>query len=140
MRIKNIHIENFRCFTTLDSLFEKFNSLVGENGTGKTAVLEAINLALSPAFVASRIDEQDFNNQDLGDIKIRIIFDETFIAKLSDGYATQDVPCTGVELLVKRRSQAAPGKALSEEFVVTHYVVPDESVSKTQEELIKLFN
>ena len=132
MRIKNIHIENFRCFTTLGISFEKFNSLVGENGTGKTAILEAINLALSPAFVASRIDEQDFNNQDSGDIKIRILFDDTFIAKLADGYATQDVPCIGVELSVKRRSQAAPGKALSEEFVVSHYVMPDESVSKTQ--------
>ncbi len=133
MRIKKINIENFRCFTTLGISFEEFNSLVGENGTGKTAVLEAINLALSPAFVASRIDEQDFNNQDSGDIKIRILFDETFIAKLPDGYATQDVPCIGVELSVKRRSQSAPGKALSEEFVVSHYVMPDESVSKTEE-------
>ena len=133
MKIKSIHIENFRGFAILDLLFEKFTSLVGENGTGKTAVLEAINLDMSPAFVASRIDEQDFNNQDLGDIKIVIIFDETFIAKLPDGYATQDVPCVGVELLAKRRNQATPGKALSEEFVVTHYVMPDESVSKTQD-------
>jgi len=132
VKIKSIHIENFRCFITLDLLLYKFNSLVGENGTGKTAVLEAINLALSPAYVASRIDEQDFNNRDLGDIKISVLFDKIFIAKLPDGYTTQDVPCIGVELIVKRRSQAAPGKALSEKFVVSHYVIPDESVLKTE--------
>ena len=133
MKIKNLHIENFRCFNILDISFEKFTTLVGENGTGKTAVLEAVNLALSPAFVASRIDEQDFNNEDLGDIIIKIYFDESFVAKLPDGYVTQDIPCQGVELQVKRRDRAAPGKALSEEFVVTHYVIPEGSVVTTQD-------
>ena len=55
MKIKNLHIENFRCFNILDISFEKFTTLVGENGTGKTAVLEAVNLALSPSFFSSPI-------------------------------------------------------------------------------------
>lgn len=133
MKIKNVHIENFRCFTSLDIVFEKFTALVGENATGKTAVLEAINLALSPAFVASRIDEQDFNNQDLGDIKIRVVFDELFTTKIPDGYTTQDIRCKEVELQVKRRDKSTHGKALSEEFSIIHYVIPDESITKTQE-------
>ncbi|MEK6700306.1 MAG: AAA family ATPase [Nitrospirota bacterium] len=132
MNIKNVHLKNFRCFESLDIPFEKFTTLVGENGSGKTAVLEAINLALSPSFVAARIDEQDFNNHDAGDILIKVIFDEEFTAKLPDGYTAQDVPCRGIELQVKRRDKAAPGKALSEEFVIAHYVLPSDSVPKTQ--------
>lgn len=133
MKIKNLHIDNYRAFSSLDIAFDKFTTLVGENGTGKTAVLEAINLTLSPSFVASRVDEQDFNNEDLGEILIKVIFDESFVAKLPDGYTTQDIPCDGVELHVKRRDRAAPGKALSEEFVVTHHVIPTETVLKTTE-------
>jgi len=133
MKIKKLHIENFRCFQSLDLSFENFTTLVGENGTGKTAVLEAINLALSPSYIASRINEQDFNHSDSGDILIRVAFDESFIAKLPDGYVTQDVPCDHVELKVKRREKATPGKALSEGFTISHYVIPNQSVTKTEE-------
>ncbi|MGA3144697.1 MAG: AAA family ATPase [Verrucomicrobiota bacterium] len=43
--INSIHIENFRCFQKLGLKdFGKFNIIVGENGSGKTALLEAIFL------------------------------------------------------------------------------------------------
>lgn len=132
MLLQKAHIENFRCFTSLDLSFSKLTTIVGENGTGKTAILEAINLALSSSFVASRIDESDFNYQDLGDIVVELYFDETIVAHLPDGYVTQEVPCEKVRLEVKRREKAAPGKALSDEFVVSHYVVPISSVEKTE--------
>lgn len=133
MKIKNLHIENFRCFTILDISFEQLTTLVGENGTGKTAVLEALHLALSPSFVASRINEQDFNSEDSGEIIIRVFFDGPFSVNLADGYQTRDILCDGVSLQVKRREKASPGKALSEEFTVTHHVVPQETVQKTDE-------
>jgi energy-coupling factor transporter ATP-binding protein EcfA2 len=45
--IKSLHAENFRCFKQLDlSDLQRVNVLVGRNATGKTALLEAIRLAL----------------------------------------------------------------------------------------------
>ena len=50
MRIKNLHLENFRCYKKIDLEFdERLTVLVGENGKGKTAVFDAIALSLSPA-------------------------------------------------------------------------------------------
>jgi ABC-type lipoprotein export system ATPase subunit len=45
--IKNIHIENFRCYkdVSIDKC-GRVNLIVGDNGVGKTALLEAIFLAL----------------------------------------------------------------------------------------------
>ncbi|MCP4109050.1 MAG: AAA family ATPase, partial [Desulfobacteraceae bacterium] len=42
MRIKELHIENFRCFKELDIKFPDSNSFVfaGINGSGKTAILD----------------------------------------------------------------------------------------------------
>jgi predicted ATP-binding protein involved in virulence len=52
MYLKNIHLENFRCFKHLDmDLDPKFNMIVGINGTGKTAVLEAIRIAIGSLFL-----------------------------------------------------------------------------------------
>lgn len=49
MRLKQIRIENFRCFNNLTlDLHPRLNVLVGENGAGKTAVLDAIAAGLTP--------------------------------------------------------------------------------------------
>lgn len=41
--IESLHIENFRCFPKLDlQNFGRFNIIVGDNGSGKTSLLEAI--------------------------------------------------------------------------------------------------
>ena len=45
MRIKNLHLENFRGFEKLDIEFlENSNvaALIGKNGAGKTTILDAI--------------------------------------------------------------------------------------------------
>ena len=45
VKIKNIHFNNFRNFTNYEILFEKkINILFGENGCGKTNILEGISL------------------------------------------------------------------------------------------------
>ncbi|WP_323907420.1 AAA family ATPase [Aeromonas caviae] len=45
MKLKQIHIYNFRCFKELSIEFEdKLTVIVAENGAGKTAILDAIAL------------------------------------------------------------------------------------------------
>jgi len=47
MRIKNIKIENYRCFEQKELSFDPhFNVVIGENGMGKTTILEALVSAL----------------------------------------------------------------------------------------------
>jgi hypothetical protein len=46
--IKSLHVENFRCFQDLEiGDLQRINVVVGRNAAGKTALLEAIRLALS---------------------------------------------------------------------------------------------
>ena len=122
--ITAVTITNFRCFQSLKLAFEKCHALIGENGTGKTAVLDAIDLATTPTLSPSRFSEQDFNSADAGPIRIVVEFSEAFWVKVPDGYTTQAVPARSVVLVVKRRERAAPGRALSDPFVLEHYARP----------------
>lgn len=124
MRIARVKVENFRCHKNVEIQFDSHHMLVGENGTGKTAILEAINYATSPNYLSSRIDEQDFNKGDSGAIKVVVEFDNPFAVYIPDGYADQIVLSKSVELSVKRRERAAPGKTFSDGFVVSHIALP----------------
>lgn len=49
MKLKNVQITNFRCFESMAIDFdEQLTVFVAENGGGKTAILDAIAIALSP--------------------------------------------------------------------------------------------
>ncbi len=44
MKLQSVHIKNFRCFEDITIDFHKqLTVLVGENGSGKSAVLDALN-------------------------------------------------------------------------------------------------
>jgi predicted ATP-dependent endonuclease of OLD family len=124
MKILRIKLENFRGHKNTELKFAGHHVLVGENGSGKTAVLEAINYATSSYYLSSRLDEQDFNSADEGDIKITVEFENPFAVKIPDGYTNQLVLAKSVELNVKRRERAAPGRAFSDAFVVSHLCPP----------------
>lgn len=48
MKLKNLHLKNFRCYSDLQIDFDKkITVLVGLNGRGKSAILDGIELALS---------------------------------------------------------------------------------------------
>lgn len=56
MKLKDIHLFNFRCYEELKITFNpSFNILLGINGTGKTAILEAIRIAIGSLF--SEVDK-----------------------------------------------------------------------------------
>lgn len=62
MRITKISILNFRGIESGEILFPQHAVLVGDNNTGKSTVLEAIDLVLGPERLSRRpvIDEHDF--------------------------------------------------------------------------------
>jgi predicted ATP-binding protein involved in virulence len=52
MKINNIKIQNFRGYSTLDiDLNPNFNLIIGDNGSGKTAILEALTVAIGSFFL-----------------------------------------------------------------------------------------
>jgi predicted ATP-binding protein involved in virulence len=52
MRLNNIKINNFRGYKELDfSLNPSFNLIIGDNGSGKTAILEALTVAIGSFFL-----------------------------------------------------------------------------------------
>jgi predicted ATP-dependent endonuclease of OLD family len=80
MQIKRIHIENFRSIKTLDFEPGAYCVLIGENNSGKSNILRALNLALGEIWPSERsFSDQDFHDQDTSqDIVIQVFFSETF--------------------------------------------------------------
>lgn len=62
MRVARIEIENFRGIKQAKILFPKHGVLIGDNNTGKSTILEALDLVLGPDRLSRlpAIDEHDF--------------------------------------------------------------------------------
>jgi predicted ATP-dependent endonuclease of OLD family len=125
MNIKKVSIKHFRGIEDLPSFeLKNLSMLIGNNGTSKTSILEAINFALSPSFLSGRIKHTDFYKGQDNPIEITLEFLTPFKAMLPDGFLKQEVECNKVYLKIKKRDRAGNGKAFSDIVVVEHYVVP----------------
>lgn len=122
--IKSVHIENFRGIRNLDISFNQMNVFIGDNGTNKTTMLEAVNYAFSPTFLSGRIKSTDFYKGTDEPIKIQVKFNNNFKVKLPDGYTHQEVECNKISLTIKKREKKSPGKVLSDLVTVEHLVLP----------------
>lgn len=62
MKISRLKVENFRGIKAAELLFPSHVVLIGDNNTGKSTILEAIDLVLGPDRLSRRppIDEHDF--------------------------------------------------------------------------------
>ncbi|MDR2406681.1 MAG: hypothetical protein LBE13_00995, partial [Bacteroidales bacterium] len=80
---------------------------IGNNGTGKTSVLEAIHFALSPYYLSGRIKHTDFFNGTNEPIIIEIEFADIFNILIPDGFAEQTVVCKKIHLEIKERESYA---------------------------------
>lgn len=93
MFLKNVSITNFRGIKTLDIPFQKgINLLIGDNGAGKTTILEAIAAGLEglftsvPGVKASKISQEDYRIEkiQISDASSQIIYHNPIIEMLFD--------------------------------------------------------
>jgi recombinational DNA repair ATPase RecF len=67
MKIRKIALKNFRGYKSLELKFDNsFNLIIGNNGSGKTALLEAITVAIGSFFLGIRnVDSRGVHNEDI---------------------------------------------------------------------------
>ena len=74
MKIRYLHIKNFRSCKDVHIEFESMHSLVGANNAGKSTILRALDFFFNPSL--SKIDEESFwNNDSTQTIWIEVVFD-----------------------------------------------------------------
>lgn len=73
MRLNKVTLNNFRCFEHLElDLHPRLTVLVGKNGAGKTAILDAISVGLSPALRYLSSVNQRLSSSRIKDSDVRI--------------------------------------------------------------------
>lgn len=84
MSLCRIHIENFKSIKHVDLSFNQLNVFIGENGAGKTNILEAIDYFYSNLTGTNvRQDVFDINNHFSNQVKIKLFFDLSQFVKIS---------------------------------------------------------
>ena len=136
MYITEIYIENFKCFNGSFSLNlnEDLNILVGDNETGKSTILEAINLALSGVmngrYIRNELSQYLFNNQTINE----------YIKSVEDGNP-KNSPYILIELYLEGDSLAqldGDGNSKNEKACGVSFKIEfDDQYKSVYEELIK---
>lgn len=127
-KINSIQIRKFRKFDDIVVKFEEGNYFVlsGRNGTGKTSVLEAINIAFSErSSKFTEIKESDFYSDE--PIEFLIELDDYFFLSFDDksGYERL-IPCKKFLKIIKRRAQKERGSYFSPSYEVSWSFLPDK--------------
>jgi predicted ATP-dependent endonuclease of OLD family len=117
MQIKRIHIANFRSIKALDFDPGAYCVLIGENNSGKSNILRALNLAIGETWPTERsFSDEDFYNQDTTqDIVIQVFFNET----IEEWRNNCKMEIGGVELrckAYKRRVKEKPAGTLTTDY------------------------
>ena len=115
MKIEKLSIKNFRQFDDLIVDFpELVTSLVGMNGSGKTTILDAIDVLMSQYRPESKVTIDDFKDSDKP-IQLSVMFDEYFFIQFEDGWTKRHLPSKVLVLEIEHR------KASGQKVFNTHY-------------------
>lgn len=128
--IKKLIIENYKCFNNESINFNVpdgenegsgLNILIGENGNGKTAILEAINYLTQNTYSSeNKLQISDFHDYE----KEILIKGETEVFECKstiDFYKDWFFKSSGFEFHAKSRETKARGKLLSSSFEIHNY-------------------
>ncbi|NCU38612.1 hypothetical protein EOL96_06185 [Candidatus Saccharibacteria bacterium] len=147
MFIRSLTIKNLRCFA--DETIGVFsvpdgttsgtglNILIGENGSGKTTVLEAISFLTQSTYSTNNtMDISDFRDMEQ-EIIVSYVSNTNFKCKMPPTYNGSYYEANGITFIAKPRDRKAPGKLLSPPFqvganfnnVTTNYTNPSGAVS-----------
>lgn len=131
--LKSISIKGYKGFTDNTeinlnvpngSIGSGLNIFVGENGTGKTSVLEAISLLLVNNFTGqSKVSSSSFNNEENQDIEIIGKIDRPFNYEFPTPWK-KTVQIKEIKVEVKGRVRKTPGKLLSSQFQISNILEP----------------
>lgn len=109
MRVAHLKLTNVRSIKTAELRFQPgFNLIVGDNGAGKTTILEALAVCTS-----------EYVRSCMGDTKVRTFGDEA----IRMGAESLDVECrfehegSPVRLVIHRPRERGPGRQVRREFV-----------------------
>lgn len=106
IQIDYIKIQNFRGIENEVFDLKKLNIIIGNNGTSKTTLLEAIYYAFSPAYAQSHVSYEDFYNNTSSPILIEIYFTENILINLQYGYQMKQIPFNRIHLSIKKRDSS----------------------------------
>ena len=122
MNIKELVISNFRCFTKAEMSFHpSFNLIVGINGMGKTAILEALRIMVGSLFlkvdkVADKISSPSIAKDDvrLASLEMQYPVRLTAVADMPEFKDKSDPdPAGGTEIGWSRSLETNGGKTTS---------------------------
>lgn len=128
MFLEQLILKNYKCFPDESISFNVpngnegsgLNIFIGENGTGKTTILEAINYLTQNTYSSeNKLKIHDFNKYE-ENIHITGIFNEF---KYKMPYPKNYFECKGFEFIAKNRDRKAPGKLLSSPIQINNYVL-----------------
>lgn len=93
MSLIRVKIENFKSIKKCDIMLSELNVLIGENGTGKTNILEAIQYFYDN-LTASKVSDLVFdqNNRYSNEIRITLYFDFSEFVKISKSNFGENLP------------------------------------------------
>ncbi len=139
MKINSLKIKNFRCFKDDDIVFSSpdgvhkgsgLNIFIGENGTGKTTVLESISF-----LTQSRLKtKNNLGINDFSDINSEIIVEaETDTFQVDHVYGRRKFNCHGLTFKAKTRDRSV--SSLSNQVVFDNYVLPSTGETPKDYEL-----
>ncbi len=87
MHLKKITLNNFRCFESLElDLHPRLTVIVADNGGGKTSVLDAIAIGLSPIFRALSSANQRLEGPGFKDNDFRITASDAYKTEIKSDY------------------------------------------------------